>query len=76
MLMKVILQLDNEKIVWKKKIAPLVDENERKKDPKPIIKMARSKILYTGLFLPGVIITLLHLQTDLPQLEFAQTQYL
>lgn len=73
--MKVILELDNEKNYLKKKIAPLVDEIERKKDPKPIFKMARSKILYTGLFLPGVIITLLHLQTDSPHLEFAQTQY-
>lgn len=63
------------KKLFEKKIAPLVDEIERKKDPKPIFKMACSKILYTGLFLPGVIITLLHLQTDLPQLEFAQTQY-
>lgn len=50
--MKVILELDNEKNYLKKKIAPLVDENERKKDPKPIFRMARSKILYTELFLP------------------------
>lgn len=52
MWMKVILELDNEKNYLKKKIAPLVDENERKKDPKPIFKMACLRYCIQGYFCP------------------------
>lgn len=32
------------------------------------------RLVYTGIFLPCVIFSLLHLQTFLPRLEFTQTQ--